>query len=134
MKITDLPFNRFIGIEKGDERIDLKKHDRLLNHVGTLHAAALYGLAEAATGDWIIEHLMSYYPEALALAREGNIKYKRPAVDDCHAVVDVDQVAVDKCLSMLKRRNHATLIIPAQIFSGDTLVATAEFKWWFSLK
>jgi len=48
LKITDLPFNRFIGIDKSGENISLTKHDRLLNHVGTLHASALYGLAEAA--------------------------------------------------------------------------------------
>ncbi|WP_176962565.1 PaaI family thioesterase [Mariprofundus sp. NF] len=134
MKITDLPFNRFIGIDKRGENVGLTKHDRLLNHVGSLHAAALYGLAEAATGDWIIEHLMAHYPDALALAREGNIKYKRPAAEDCHAVVDVDQMAVEKCLSMLQRRGQGTLMISVQILSGDTLIATAAFKWWFSLK
>ena len=46
MKIIDLPFNQHIGLEKDGQGVVLHSQPHLLNHVGTLHATAIYGLAE----------------------------------------------------------------------------------------
>jgi len=134
MEITDLPFNQHIGIVKSEAGISLRKKPELLNHVGTTHAAALYGLAEAASGDWIIEHLMKEFPDALALARQGSIRYKLPAENDCTAEAKVDADALAACIAGLNNRGRTTLTVPVRILCDGKAVATAEFEWWFSLK
>ena len=134
MNITDLPFNKYLGIKKDGDNITLENREHLLNHVGSLHATVIYGLAEAASGDYIIENLMEQFPDALALARQGSIKYKRPATDDCTAVVEVDDAALQACIQSLNNRARATLTVPVQILSEEKPIAAAEFTWWFSLK
>lgn len=132
MEITDLPFNQHIGIEKSDAGVALRKKPELLNHVGTIHAAALYGLAETASGDWIIEQLMTKFPDTLALARQGSIQYKRPAESDCTAEANVDSESLASCIAELENRGRATLTVPVRILCNGKPVATAEFEWWFS--
>ena len=134
MEITDLAFNRHIGIKKSDKDVRLRKQPHLFNHVNSMHAAAIYGLAEAACGDYIIENLMAQFPDGLALVRQGSIKYKRPAVDDCYAQVDVSHSSLQTCIDTLKKRNRAIFTIPVRILCDETLIATAKFDWWFSLK
>lgn len=134
MNITELPFNQHIGIEKSDAGVVLRKKPELLNHVGTIHAAALYGLAETASGDWIIEQLMTKFPDALALARQGGIRYKRPAENDRTAEANVDADALASCIAKLENRGRTTLTVPVQVICDGKPVATAEFEWWFSTK
>ena len=51
MDITQIPFAKYIGIEKEDEyTFKLKATNTVQNHLGTLHAAALYTLAETQSG------------------------------------------------------------------------------------
>jgi len=132
LNIAELPFNQHIGIEKSDTGVVLRKRPELLNHVGSIHATAIYGLAEAASGDWIIANLMPQFPDALALARQGNIRYKRPADNDCTAEVEVGAEAVAACVTDLKEKGRTTLSVPIRILCNGKVAATAEFEWWFS--
>lgn len=134
MKIIELPFNQFIGIEKSATSVSLKKQHNLLNHVGSLHAAAIYGLAESASGDYLISQLLPLFPGAQALVREGSIKYRRPAENDCVAEVSVADEKRDACINSLESRKQAILTIPVRIISNDHPIATATFNWWLSLK
>ena len=115
MKITDLPFNQHIGLEKDDQGLVLHSKRHLLNHVGTLHATAIYGLAEAASGDFIIANLLPLFPDATALARSGSIQYKRPATTDCRGSADVGQQVLEACIGSLKARGRARLSVLASM-------------------
>ena len=134
MNITDLPFNQHLGVEKQGEVLSLRKRPELLNHVGSIHATAIYGLAEAASGNFIIANLMPHFPDALALAREGSIQYKRPVESDCSAEVQMDDESVAVCIAALKEKGRATLLVPVRIFCDGKVAATAEFNWWFGIK
>jgi len=134
MKITDLPFNQHIGLEKDDQGVVLHSQPHLLNHVGTLHATAIYGLAEAASGDFIIANLLPLFPDATALARSGSIQYKRPATTDCRGNADVGAQELKACIDSLKESGRAKLPVPVKMESEGKVIATAEFQWWFSLK
>ena len=134
MNITDLPFNQHIGLEKDEAALKLKKRDTLLNHIGSMHAAAIYGLAESASGDYIISRVLPLFPDALVLVREGTIRYKRPAEDDCLAEVSVGEDAFQDCIRALERDKRASISIPVSIESGGRQVALATFDWWFGLK
>lgn len=127
-------FSQVYRCKKNETSVCLKQREDLLNHVGSIHATAIYGLAEAASGDYIITHLMPLFPDALALARQGSIKYKRPAESESMAEVKVSDESLASCIETLKKRNRATLTVPVHIYCDDKTVATAEFDWWFSLK
>lgn len=56
MKVTELPYNKFIGIKKARDSGYLLKLDEspdYLNHLGNVHAGAQLSLAEAASGEYL---------------------------------------------------------------------------------
>lgn len=134
MNIIDLPFNQHIGLEKEGELVLLKHQECLSNHVGTLHASVIHGLAEAASGNFLILNLMPQFPEWLVLLKRADITYKRPASDDCRAIAEVGDDSLQSCIETLNTRKTAVLSVPVKVFCGDKVVATAEFDWWFRLK
>ena len=56
MDVSTLPFNKYLGLHIGrsDDKstVILEPRTHHLNHVGTVHATVIYGIAEAASGNW----------------------------------------------------------------------------------
>ncbi len=134
MKITDLAFNQHIGLEINGDMVLVKQRSCLLNHVGSLHASVIHGLAEAASGHFLILNLMPQFPEWMVLAKKATIHYKRPAISDCQAKAEVSTEALQECIDILNSQKTAVLVVPVKVLCGDKVVAVAEFEWWFRLK
>lgn len=83
MDVTQLPFNRFVGIESCEKReggiFELPAANKFLNHVGTVHASALFGLAEASSGQFLADNLGADEKSVLPILRRADIKYRKPA-------------------------------------------------------
>ena len=57
MDITGIPFNQFIGLRKvaaAAGELALDAAPQYLNHIGTVHAAAQFALAEACCGEYLL--------------------------------------------------------------------------------
>jgi len=80
LKIIDLPFNQHIGLEADGDTVMLKQQQYLLNHVGSLHASVIHGLAEGASGHYLIQNLLPQFPQSLVLVKNATMQYKRPAM------------------------------------------------------
>jgi len=134
MKISDLPFNQTIGLTIEGDGVCLKQQEQLLNHVGSLHASVIHGLAEGASGHYLILNLLPHFPKSLVLAKRATIQYKRPASGDCQARAHVSEASLQHCIATLRRRNRAVLTVPVQVFCKRHLIATAQFDWWLRLE
>jgi acyl-coenzyme A thioesterase PaaI-like protein len=56
MDVTQVPFNRHIGLEVAADAgflVSLPDGPQSTNHVGTVHASALLAIAEAGTGAFL---------------------------------------------------------------------------------
>ncbi|MEK7247917.1 MAG: DUF4442 domain-containing protein, partial [Chloroflexota bacterium] len=93
-----VPFANHVGVEitditAGAASATLPEAPHLLNHVGTQHAAALYAVAEAASGaamaGLIADVLMSVTP----LAKTASIRYLKPARGPITATARIDGYA-----------------------------------------
>lgn len=137
MKITDLPFNRFIGIQaKGNsgDPLSLPSDTRYTNHLGTVHAGALMALAEAASGDFLIRSLAGCGFEVLPVVRRFEAKFRKPAHGEIRSQAVVGPELWEKFSRTLQEKGRALLEIPVEIHdeSGThVLSATAE---WFVAK
>ena len=80
MDITHLPFNHFIGIETCEGNTEgifqLSADQKYLNHVGTVHASALYALAEASSGEFLSRNLRIEIESIFPILRRADIKEK----------------------------------------------------------
>ncbi len=75
--VVGLPFNQKIGLVADDGRVQLADDPTLKNHVGTVHAGALFTLGEAASGVAIVDAASAL--SAVPLAKGATIAYRRPA-------------------------------------------------------
>ena len=90
-----VPFNRHLGLEvldvaAGRASVRLPEAPYLLNHVGTQHAAALYSVAEAASGGAVVGAFADRVGSVTPLAREAQIKYLKPARGPITAEASID--------------------------------------------
>ena len=135
MNITDLPFNAFLGIEvtaDGDE-LQLPDDSRFTNHVGTVHAGALYSLAEAASGSFLLSHPSVDVEKVGALLRESSIKYRRPASGRIRSQTRCSDEAIEQMHAALAKRGRAKLLIEVDLLDDeDQVVASANLDWFAS--
>lgn len=76
--VVGLPFNVRIGLlAEEDGHLALPDDPTLTNHVGTVHAGALFTLGEAASGVAIAEAVAAL--GAMPIAKNATIAYRRPA-------------------------------------------------------
>ena len=79
--------NQPYGIQDDNGVVSIAVKDVHMNHLGTVHATAIYGVAEAGSGQFIMEKFGDEFPDALAVTRYGTVKYKSAAKLDILAEV-----------------------------------------------
>lgn len=130
MRVSDLPFNRHIRIRDDDGVVSLPVQDLHMNHVGTVHATAIFGVAEAGSGRFVIDNFGEEFPDALAVTRVGTIKYKLPARDDIWAEVTGSQPEAEQVRERLRRKGAAKVAVEVKVRSKEEVVAVASFDWF----
>ncbi len=130
MRISDLPFNKHIGIQDHNGVVTIPVKDWHMNHLGTVHATAIYGVAEAGSGQFIKENFGAEFPDALAVARMGTIKYKAAAREDILAEVTKSEPDPHQVLDRLRQKGAAKIAVEVSVYSNHEIVAIATFDWF----
>jgi len=133
MRAVEIPFVSHVGIEEQNEStLVLPLTQKVGNHVGTMHAAALFALAETQSG----VYLQSLFPkhavdEVLPLLRGSSVKYRAPATTAIHAVASVTRKDQEKCLAQFERKGRAGITVTVVLRdSEEAVVMTGEFGWF----
>ncbi|MEM7315934.1 MAG: YiiD C-terminal domain-containing protein, partial [Planctomycetota bacterium] len=136
MEIQDLPFNRWLGLQVDGDRISLEPQEQHLNHVGTVHATVIFGVAEAATGSFLLKRFPELPNAYVALLRESNIKYRRPSAlgSTILAQGSLSDEDASRFLATLESRGRATVEIAVTVTQSDTEVFAGTFKWFATTK
>jgi len=66
MNITAIPFHQYLGLEFAEPPylLQLRAQKHHTNHLGTIHASVLIALAEAGSGQFLMNHLGDGRPHA----------------------------------------------------------------------
>ena len=131
MDISELPFNRWLGIHVEEGAVRLLPSESHMNHLGTVHATVIYGLAEAASGHWLLHQFRNLQHTHHVVLRGSKVKYRRPAVmgngiigtGSCPADV------ADSFSSTLLDRGRATIEVLAAVTQGETELFNGSFRW-----
>ncbi|MFC0432646.1 PaaI family thioesterase [Kutzneria buriramensis] len=70
---------RVLHARRGDGRALLPAHPHLLNHAATVHAGALFTLADVAAGAAVLPLVWDRVDEVSFVARGAEVRYLRPA-------------------------------------------------------
>ncbi len=137
--IHAVPFVKLLGAEAlsvsdGHAEVRLTQREDLSNHVGTLHAAAIFALGETASG---LAMAGAMAPQILAIrpvAASANARYLKPARGTVTATGKIAASAED-CLRELKAQGKT--VLPVEVSIADeagVVVATMSVEWHIRLK
>lgn len=141
MDVSQLPLNVHLGLENlrsgsGDSEIVLNPSGVHLNHLQTVHATVLYAMAEAASGQLIVDKIVQQLPKLTVVLRGAAMKYRRPGHADhslkATARFDATETA-DSQLVRLSKRGRALVAVSATVQQAETELATGTFNWFVAL-
>lgn len=139
VKATDLALNRAIGIVDAPagatHLLEMPFAPLVTNHLGTVHAAAQFALAEAASAECLQREygaLVARY-SIQAIVRGVEVKYRRPATGDLLAFGRPDDDTLKNLPNDLATRTRCTaaVIIELKDRSGQTSFV-GRFDWLIS--
>ena len=112
MEVTQLPYNKFLGLETHEGgRLTLPDDSRYTNHLGTVHAGALFSLAEASSGQFLLRSVYLDPKAVVVVLRSAEIKYRRPArgriLSRCRCTLD----ELETLQKSLASRGRATVTV-----------------------
>ena len=107
MNIVKISFVNLLDIKLTDT-LELKFKKELTNHLGSMHAGALYTLAETQSGLFLQERFKEY-KSTLPILRGTEIKYKKEAKGTVSAIAKADKESLEKFENTLNKRGKALL-------------------------
>ena len=132
MDILNIPFNRLIGLEISDDPdylMALAAKQEYENHLQTVHASAIFALAEASSGLCLLREFAEL-ENVVPVVRNVEVKYKKSGqgMICSKATLSVDKAAVQETLETKRRA-----LIPVQVTLYDAntvLIMQATFEWF----
>lgn len=131
--VTELPFNRFLGIEAATEPnqlLRLPAGGQYLNHLGTVHASAQLALAEASSGEFLLRSVGAI-ESIVPVVRRLEAKFRKPANGALTSTVTTSVESIDQMRSNLEAKGRALVEVAVELHDeagAHTLSATVE---WF---
>jgi hypothetical protein len=136
MDITQLPFNRMIGLQRAETPwlLSLPEGSQYHNHLGRVHASALLALAEATSGEFLIQSLGGV-TGVIPVVRRLEAKFKKPGLGQllgrCVAAPEV----VGKLRSDVEAKGRGMIELPIEVCGTDgTVFLTAEIEWFIAVQ
>jgi acyl-coenzyme A thioesterase PaaI-like protein len=113
---------------KNKVKIELACHRGVKNHVGSIHAGALFTLGETCAGLIIIRNFS--FKEHRPLMSEVSVVYDKQALEGVTGVCEVTAGVLDKAKATLKKGEIPFIPMKTLIFNGKgQKIAEVNTKW-----
>lgn len=138
MNILDLPFNQHVGLgltRYGETKVVCLEPESLhCNHLGTIHASAVYSLAEAASGHECLNRIGLNPSETTAVLRSAKVKYRRPANDRLLGLAVIDDGSIRLFNQQFAEKGRSFIDVHVRVIAGDgeEEVFAGDFSWFVS--
>jgi len=130
--MKNIPFIQLLDI---NDDISLDFKNIITNHINSIHAGALFTLAETKSGNYLNQIFKDYDNEVLALLRESKVKYKKIAKSKIYSFASINKDEKKKFLEIMKRRKKAIINISVTLKDEeDDIVFIGIFTWYIQDK
>ncbi|RPH33775.1 MAG: DUF4442 domain-containing protein [Bacteroidales bacterium] len=138
MNVLDIPFNKFIGLQLADSDKDyllkLDHKSEYLNHLGSVHASALFALAEASSGEFLLVQFKAFELNVIPVVRKVEVKYSKPVEGAVYSKACFVDSNVSEIVNELRIKKRVTIKVRVDIMSGGTeKVLTSFFEWFVAM-
>ncbi len=138
MDILAIPFHQYLNIENypGDEYIfQAVERPEYLNHLQTIHACVQLALAEASSGEFLLQQFGELKDEVVPVIRKTEAKYHRPANGTLYSSAFLLSSAKSEVLNDLRNKGRTLTQIKVEIHDRKrSKVLTAIFDWFIVIK
>jgi acyl-coenzyme A thioesterase PaaI-like protein len=127
-----VPYAKHSGIEKlREDTLAIRNKEVLHNHIGTIHAGALYTLAESQSGLFLQQLFPALKGRVVPLLREGSMKYRKPAEEMVYATADVTDTVLEKFETQFSKKGRGSITVSVVLTDGsEDVCATGTFVWF----
>jgi len=131
-----IPFVQTVGItHKDSDHLILSDNPRLQNHLGTLHAGALYTLAETQSALCLMQLFPDLQEKVIPLLRSGGLKYRHPVTESVTATADVLQEEQERFMKRFLHKGRATVTVTVTLKTEEEeICAEGDFVWFVQRK
>jgi acyl-CoA thioesterase FadM len=136
MQVTDLPFNQLLGIlpsDKPEFLLMLAEDKKYTNHLGTVHAAAMFSLAEATAGQFMLNQFPDLQTGFVPVLRKAEVKYKKPGLGVLYSSARIGNENAAEIYQRILTQKRALFQLEVHITdSNNLLVFQGVFDWFVS--
>jgi acyl-coenzyme A thioesterase PaaI-like protein len=128
----NIPFVNNLGIEKKDEKsLKLAFHKDVSNHIGSIHAAAQFALAETQSGLYLESVFPEYKGTFIPLLRSSSVKYKTPATTEVYAIANASKESLKKFETQFLKKGRAGITVFVELRDTNNVTTMlGEFGWF----
>ena len=139
MKTLDIPLNKHLQFKNAGDTNDcvfsMNPDERHLNHLGTIHASALYAMAEATSGEFLLNEFEGIIDEVIPVVRKAEIKYCIPANGEIKSKANFLNSNKSDVLKELNNRKRTIAKVRVCLFNEkDEKVLHSVFDWFILKK
>lgn len=134
--VQAVPFNQVLGITVATLSHDavevlLPDAPELLNHVGTVHAAAQFGLGEATSGALVVAAFGDLFQQGVVpLAAKATITYRKAARGALRGQARFSIAEQQRIRDEVIQEKRTRFSIPVQLMDNDGIITTElEISW-----
>lgn len=137
MRPTDLALNQAMGMRVAPagapHLLELPLTPLLQNHLGTMHAAAQFALAEAASAECLLREFPALAAAVVPVVRGVTLKYRKPATADLFAFASADDATRQNLAADLASRSAARATVNVELKdAAGTLTFSGQFEWFIA--
>jgi hypothetical protein len=133
--LFSVPYHIFMRVKKhkGSEYLlEIEERPETLNHLGTTHASVQFFLAEASSGEFLLQEF-DKLKGLIPVVRKAEAKYHRPANGNLYSKTHFETLSKAEVLSELNTKNRVLVKIKSEVFdSNKNKVLSATFEWFLS--
>lgn len=139
LDITKVPFNRLLGIihaNNTDYLLQLNAKEDYTNHLGTVHAAALFALAEGSGAQFMIKNFPAdLIDQVIPVLRKAEVTYKKPAKGVIVSNAKLKEGTILQLIHDLQIKKRTLVVTVVELFDEQKVkIFSANFEWFVVLK
>ena len=133
MHSEEIPFNKFVGLkvsEKDGVLLELPEDERCCNHLGTIHASAQFTLAEASSGEFLLNTFPDLVDTTIPVVRDVEVKFRKPAYGKLYAKAECPKEEIENLRGALEKHGFVRLQVKVNVIDEkEVIVMKAKVDW-----
>lgn len=118
-----------------DYLLELPAGPNVLNHLDTIHASAIYSLAEISSGYYLRANFRDIADQTIPILRGSQVKFKKIGSGNLYSTVRLIGTTLKDIRASLESRRKSLFLIQVKIVNEqEDVVMTGDYEWFVTMK